>query len=54
LNGISGNPVILTSPAISVSWQPAVKRGQRGNFVKKIQISCTKRLLELAGFISRL
>jgi len=50
LNDISGNthPINLRSP-------PTVRKtGRRGKLIGKLQKSCAKRLLELAGFISRL
>lgn len=50
LNGLSGNTITINSRVT-----PAVRKtGQRRKIIKKLQKSCTKRLLELAGFISRL
>jgi len=50
LNGISGNTITINSRAIPA----ARKSGRRGKFISKLQKSGVKRLLELAGFISRL
>jgi glycosyltransferase involved in cell wall biosynthesis len=50
LNGISGNTITINSRAMPV----VRKAGQRPKFIRKLQKSCAKRLLEFAGFISRL
>jgi glycosyltransferase involved in cell wall biosynthesis len=50
LNGISGNTITINSHAMPV----VRKAGQRPKFIRKLQKSCAKRLLEFAGFISRL
>jgi glycosyltransferase involved in cell wall biosynthesis len=50
LNGISRDKITINNPAA-----PTVgKSGRRGKFLRKLQKSCAKRLLELAGFVSRL
>jgi len=49
-NGLSGNTIM-----INTRGTPSVRKaGQRPKFIRKLQKSCAKRLLELAGFISRL
>lgn len=54
LSGIAGNTFTIDSYAWSFSRKAAAARGRCGKFFKKLQKSCVKRLLELAGFISRL
>jgi O-antigen biosynthesis protein len=50
LSGISGNTITINSRAT-----PAFRKvEQHGKFISKLQKSCIKRLLEFAGFISRL
>ena len=50
LHGISGNTITINSRAVPDTR----KTSQRGKFTRKLQKSCAKRLLELAGFITRL
>jgi glycosyltransferase involved in cell wall biosynthesis len=49
-NGISHNFITINFRSKPTSR----KSGLRGKFIKKLQRSCAKRLLELAGFITRL
>jgi len=54
LGAISGHTVTIHSHASPGSRNAAGPSREHGKFVKKLQKSCVKRLLELAGAISRL
>jgi glycosyltransferase involved in cell wall biosynthesis len=49
-----GSHTIATRHATLASRQPASERRRRGKFLQKLQRSTVKRLLEFAGFVSRL
>jgi len=49
----SGN-VIINNHFILSNRKPTSNRGRRAKFIKKLQKSCVKRLLELAEFVARL